>query len=157
MGTTLKRIKKSYNAVSDCFEYDFENENKKAHEWITIGFNNSGVQFQHRCFPLINAKFLRILILKNICERLRKTASRNEFCKIFILSTPFLQDTSELLIFKKLDIQTFNSKQICSLDQYCWHTIFDELKRRFCFLWSNGSVKVIRKPLMMFSGLPFYS
>ena len=32
----------------------------------------------------------------------------------------FLQDSSRrlLLLFKKLDIQTFNSTQICSLDQY---------------------------------------
>ena len=30
-----------------------------------------------------------------------------------------------LLIFIKLDIQTFNSKQIFSLKQYYWHTIFD--------------------------------
>ena len=38
----------------------------------------------------------------------------------------FLQDTSRrlLLIFRKLDIQTFNSKQICSLDQYCWQAIY---------------------------------
>ena len=44
------------------------------------------------------------------------------------LRTPFLQDTYRrlLLIFRKLDIQTLNSKQICSLDQYCWHTITDE-------------------------------
>ena len=35
----------------------------------------------------------------------------------------FLQDTSRwlLLIFGELDIQTFNSKQFCSLDQYCRH------------------------------------
>ena len=31
-----------------------------------------------------------------------------------------------LLIFRKLDIQTFNSKQICSLNQYCWQAIFHE-------------------------------
>ena len=42
--------------------------------------------------------------------------------------TPFLQETlgQLLLISRKLDIQTFNSKQIFSLDQYCWHAIFDE-------------------------------
>ena len=45
----------------------------------------------------------------------------------------FLQDSSRRmpLIFRKLDIQTFNSKQICSLVQYIWHAIFDEQKRRF--------------------------
>ena len=50
----------------------------------------------------------------------------NEFCKKF--NNTFLQDTSRrlLLIFRKLDIQIFNSKQICSLDQYCRHAIFDE-------------------------------
>ena len=49
------------------------------------------------------------------------------FAKIFILRTHFLQDSSGrlLLIFRKLDIQTFNFKQIFSLDQYYWHTIFD--------------------------------
>ena len=52
------------------------------------------------------------------------------------LRTLFLQDTFGrlLLTYRKLDIQTFNSKQIFPLDQYCWHTIFDEEKRRFCFL-----------------------
>ena len=63
-------------------------------------------------------------------EILLKTVSWiffNEFCKIFILRTHFLQDSSGqlLLIFRKLDIQTFNSKQIFSLDQYYWHAIFD--------------------------------
>ena len=45
----------------------------------------------------------------------------NEFCKNF--KNTFLQDTSIqlLLIFRKLHIQTFNSKQICSLDQYRRH------------------------------------
>ena len=62
----------------------------------------------------------------------QKTASRilliffNEFCKN--VKNTFLQDSSRRLlqIFRKLDIQTFNSKQICSLDQYCRHAIFDE-------------------------------
>ena len=63
-----------------------------------------------------------------------KTASRiffNEFCKNF--KNNFLQDTSgrPLLVFKKFDIQSFNFKQICSLDQYCRHAIFDEYKHRF--------------------------
>ena len=51
----------------------------------------------------------------------------NEFRKIFILRTYFLQDSSGqlLLIFRKLVIQTFNSKQMFLLDQYYWHTIFD--------------------------------
>ena len=61
-----------------------------------------------------------------------KTASRifliifNEFCKNF--QNTFLQDTSRrlLLIFRELEIQTFNSKQICSLDQYCRHAIVDD-------------------------------
>ena len=54
-----------------------------------------------------------------------KTASRiflkffNEFCRN--VKNIFLQDSSRrlLLIFRKPDIQTFNAKQICSLDQYC--------------------------------------
>ena len=39
----------------------------------------------------------------------------------------FLQDYSRqlLLIFRKLDIQTFNSKLFFSLDQYYYHAIFD--------------------------------
>ena len=61
-----------------------------------------------------------------------KTASRifliffNEFCKN--IKNAFLQDSPRrlLLIFRKPDIQTFNPKQICSLDQYCRHAIFDE-------------------------------
>ena len=42
-----------------------------------------------------------------------------------ILGTPFLQDTFGRLlqIFRTLDIQIFNSKQICSLHQYCRHAI----------------------------------
>ena len=43
-----------------------------------------------------------------------------------ILRGAFLQDTSGLLIFSKLDIQTFNTKQICSLDQCCRQPIIDE-------------------------------
>ena len=66
-----------------------------------------------------------------------KTASRiflmffNEFWK-YIKST-FLQDRSRrlLLIFTKLDTQSFNSKQIYSLDLYCRHAMFNEQKRRF--------------------------
>ena len=66
-----------------------------------------------------------------------KTASRifliffNEFCKN--VKSTFLQDSSRRLplIFRKHDIQTFNSKQICSLDQYCRHAIFDEQKWKF--------------------------
>ena len=61
-----------------------------------------------------------------------KTASRifliffNEFCKN--IKNTFSQDSSRRLplIFRKPDIQTSNSKQICSLDQYCRHAIFDE-------------------------------
>ena len=127
----------------------FRNWNKKAHESITIGFNNSGVQLKHRCFPAINAK-----ILKNICERLPKTASGiffNEFCKIFILRTPFLRDCFWYLIFKLLILNKF-VHSINIVD-----TIFDDLKCRYCFLWSTGSVKLIRKPPVMFSILPFYS
>ena len=44
------------------------------------------------------------------------------------LKMSFLQDISGrlLLTFRKLDIQTFNSKQICSLYQYCRHAKSDE-------------------------------
>ena len=45
----------------------------------------------------------------------------------FAIRTPFtglLQAvTSD---FRKPDILTFNSRQICSLDQYCRHAIFEE-------------------------------
>ena len=42
-----------------------------------------------------------------------------------LLRTPFLQATTGrlFLIFRKLCIQAFNSKQICSLDQYCWQVL----------------------------------
>ena len=45
--------------------------------------------------------------------------------KTNILRTPFYSTPPGdcLLIFRKLDIQTFGSKQICSLDQYCRHAI----------------------------------
>ena len=71
-------------------------------------------------------------------EILNQTASRiffiyfNEFSKNF--NNTFLQDSSRwlLLIFRKLDIQTFNSKKAnLSLDQYCRHAIFDEQKCKF--------------------------
>ena len=41
------------------------------------------------------------------------------------IGTSLLQDTSRrlFLIFRKLDIQTFNFKQICSLGQYCQYAI----------------------------------
>ena len=87
-----------------------------------------------------SAKFLGkhvLSLFKKVIDHLAwnfkfKTASRiffiffNEFCKNF--KNTFLQDSSRrlLLIFRKPDIQTFNSKQICSLDQYCPHAIFDE-------------------------------
>ena len=65
-----------------------------------------------------------------------------------------------ILIFRKLDIQTFNSKQICSLDRYCCHAIFDEKKRRFCFSWSiklEEHISVTKFNILIFSGLWFYS
>ena len=50
----------------------------------------------------------------------------NEYCKIFrsVFLTEHVQRL--LVIFRKLDIQTSNSKQIYSLDQYCRNAIFDE-------------------------------
>ena len=54
------------------------------------------------------------------------------FLKTFVFSilgasigTSLLQDTSRrlFLIFRKLDIQTFNFKQICSLGQHCQYAI----------------------------------
>ena len=40
-------------------------------------------------------------------------------------NTVLLDNSGRLfLIFRKLDIQTFNSKQICSLDQYCRQAIY---------------------------------
>ena len=48
------------------------------------------------------------------------------------LTTPFLHDAiRRLLLIRKRDIQTFDSKHIFSIDQYCWHIIFDEQKCRF--------------------------
>ena len=72
------------------------------------------------------------------------------------LRTPFSQDTFGrlLLISRNFDIKTFNSKQIFSPDQYCWHSTFDEYKSRFYFL---GSIKFEKQTILMFSGLPFYS
>ena len=56
--------------------------------------------------------------------------SENAQCFVgaFLEEHIFLGDTSGrlLLIFRKLHIQTSNCKQICSLDQYCWHAIFYE-------------------------------
>ena len=54
-----------------------------------------------------------------------------EFCKN--VKNTFLQDSSRrlLLMFRKPDIQTFNSEQNCALDQYCQHVIFDEQKCKF--------------------------
>ena len=45
----------------------------------------------------------------------------------YLLHKHFLQDSYKrlLLIFRKLAIQTFNSKQLFSLNQYYWHVIFD--------------------------------
>ena len=69
-----------------------------------------------------------------------KAAARiifNYFCKTF--QGTFLQETlGELfLIFRNLDIQAFNPKQICSFDQYCRDTKFNKQKRRFFFFfWS---------------------
>ena len=67
----------------------------------------------------------------------------------------FLQDTFGrlLLISRNADIKTFNSKQIFSLDQYCWHATFDEQKRRFSFLASIRFEK--HKPSWCFQGFHF--
>ena len=44
------------------------------------------------------------------------------------LRTLFLENTLGwlFLIFRKIDIQTFDSKEIYSFDQCCRHAIFDE-------------------------------
>ena len=44
-----------------------------------------------------------------------------------LLHKTFLPNTSGrlLLIFRELATQTFNSKQLFSLNQYYWHAIFD--------------------------------
>ena len=55
-----------------------------------------------------------------------------------------------LLIFRKLDILTFSSKQIFSLDQYYWHDIFDH------DLMSRNNPQNV-EPVLMFSGLAFCS
>ena len=57
-----------------------------------------------------------------------KTSSRlflNEFCKIFKNSFFTGHLRGLLLIFRKLDTQTFSPIQICSLDHYCWQAIFE--------------------------------
>ena len=88
-------------------------------------------------YKIVVLKTSAKLLAKHTCRRRSfslkfyhklKTASLiffNEFCKIFVLRTFFLQGFSGrlLVMFRKLNIQTFNSKQIISLDQYCWHAI----------------------------------
>ena len=56
----------------------------------------------------------------NVKVKTASWISFNEFSKIFILRTHFLQYSSGrlFLILKKLGIQTFNSKQFLSLNQY---------------------------------------
>ena len=70
------------------------------------------------------------------------------------------KDTSRrlLLILRNFDIQTFNSKKICSRDEYCRHSILDEQRRRFCFYDPKNlkNIYVSRNLIfLMFSGLQF--
>ena len=87
--------------------------------WRSTKSMHPEVSFQYSCCSLA-WNFVKL-----------KTASwifLNEFCKVFILRASFYEDTSGwlFLILRKLHIQTFNPKQICSLDQYCWHASFCE-------------------------------
>ena len=87
---------------------------------------------KHKCRGLFWIK-LQTFSMKFIKVKTTARIFFNEFSKTFknTFFTGHLYST--LLIFRKLDIQTLNSKQICSLDQYCWHDIFDE---GVCFLRS---------------------
>ena len=78
-----------------------EEISKEAFCWRSTIRAHPEVSFQLNCWPLA-WNFIKL-----------KTASWiffNEFCKIFILRTPFLEDTSGrlFLIFRKLHMQTFN-------------------------------------------------
>ena len=80
-----------------------------------IGVLRTSVKFlgKHICRSLFSIKFqtftLKFYWVKDCV---------NEICKIVILRTPLLQYSSGrlLLIFRKLDIQAFNARQICWLD-----------------------------------------
>ena len=58
----------------------------------------------------------------------------------------FLQDKPgwQRLVFRKLDIQTFNYKQICSVDQYCRHAILMHANVDFVFYdpWNLKTILV---------------
>ena len=73
---------------------------------------------KHICTYVFSRK-LQTFWPENLNERQRQNWSKN-------FKNTFLQDTSwrMLLIFRKLDIQTFNSNQICSLDQNFWQAIY---------------------------------
>ena len=76
------------------------------------------------CWSLLSINLLHGYCSRNIAKFLR---------------TPFLQNLSGWihLILRKLNVQTFNSKQICSLDQYCRQAVFNEQKHGFYFYWSR--------------------
>ena len=97
-------------------------------------------RFQHRCFPVTNLKFLRIPILKNICEWLPlKIYLGLLICFLEDLSECFFYWTSkgnfENLAFKLLIPHMPISKQVCSLDQYCWCTTFYLMSRNVDFVF----------------------
>ena len=63
-------------------------------------------------------------VLKTSAKYLGRHICRDLFNKVADISlTGLLRVT--FLIFKKLGIQTFNSKQFFSLNQCYWHAIFD--------------------------------
>ena len=75
---------------------------------------------------MLESLFNKVAFSLNVIKL--KTSSRlflNEFWKIFKNSFFTGQLRGLLLVFRKLDIQTLNSIQICSLDHCCWQAIFE--------------------------------
>ena len=91
-------------------------------------------RFQHRCFPVTNPKFLRIPILKNICEWLPlKIYLVLLICFLEVFQSAFF--TGHLMAFKLLIPHIPISKQVCSLNQYCWCTTFYLMSRNVDFVF----------------------
>ena len=98
----------SYDANSDCFGYDSQNENR-THEWIPIGFNNSGAtlwkkRLQYRWDFFFFFDWYEIFKSTYFEKYHRTAASENLFCAT-IWNFKRLFRRNSLSTFYKIGVQ----------------------------------------------------
>ena len=106
-------------------------------------FSKSNRCIRNNCLSVF-CKIVAELFLQNFKLKTASQRFFSEFCKNF--KNTFLQDTSGLLllIFRKHEIQTFNSQQICSLDIAGRQYLLTRYCRRAIFVHSILSARIIQ-------------